>query len=133
MMRRRTVVRATDPRILIAAALASALPARLAFAQEHRVFELSVREQRIEVSDQVIRVEEGDRVELHIAADEDGELHLHGYDVTIELHAGQTSVATVDADVAGRFPVTSHGFASSADAEHGHSHETLFYLEVYPR
>lgn len=109
------------------------LLAQLAVAQEHRIFELSVRERRIDLADRTIRVDEGDTVELRVTSDEDGELHLHGYDVVIELRANRVSTAALQADVAGRFPVTSHGFGSSADSTGAHDHETLFYLEIYPR
>jgi len=128
---RRTLLRAADPRLWIGASLAWPVLARPSRAQEHRVFEIDIRRRRVQPPGGVIRVEEGDRVELRIAADEDGELHLHGYDVVIELRAGEMSVAVFDAQVAGRFPVSSHGFGSSADREHGQ--EALFYLEVYPR
>lgn len=117
----------------IATVASVTVAAQFALAQEHRVFELTVKERSIALPDRTIHVEEGDRVELRITSDEEGELHLHGYDVTIELRADQTSVVTVDADVAGRFPVTSHGFGSSGDQGDGQHHETLLYLEVHPR
>jgi hypothetical protein len=132
-MNRRAIAGAALALTCAPAVLSAMLPARSALAQEHRVFELTVEERRIAVPERTIRVQEGDTVELRIAADEGGELHLHGYDVVIELRAGRTSVAIVDANVPGRFPVTSHGFGSSAHQEGGGRHETLLYLEVYPR
>ncbi len=72
-------------------------------AEELRVFDLTVKERQIAVPGNTIRVEEGDRVDLRITSDETGELHLHGYDVTIELQAGKTTVTAVQAEVAGRF------------------------------
>jgi hypothetical protein len=35
---------------------------------------------------------------------------------------------TVDAGIAGRFPVTSHGFSGEAN----HGHRPLLYLEIHP-
>ena len=53
---------------------------------------------------------------------------LHGYDLVLTLVAGEPAVLTFTAAVAGRFPMTSHGFAGGGD----HSHRPLLYIEVYP-
>ena len=92
-----------------------------------------MKDRQIAVSDKTIRVEAGDSVELRIASDETGEPHLHGYDVAINLQAGKTTVTIILAEVAGRYPITSHGFGTTGDHGHESDHEVLFYLEVYPR
>ncbi len=103
------------------------------FAQEVRIINLEVKERHISVPDETIRVNEGETVELHIASDEAGELHLHGYDVKIRLEADKTTVTVVETNVAGRFPITAHGFGTSGDHGHDQAHKALLYLEVYPR
>ena len=98
------------------------------FAEDLRIIELTVKQRQISIPGQTLRVDEGERLELRIASDEAGELHLHGYDVTIPLEAGKTTTKIIDATVAGRFPIAAHGFGG-----HSHGHKPLLYLEVYPR
>ncbi|MGH6947108.1 MAG: hypothetical protein ACREDZ_07245 [Kiloniellales bacterium] len=100
-------------------------------AQEVKAVEVRIAERTTALPDDVLRVTEGERVELRLLSDEEGELHLHGYDIEIPLRAGETTSVVIDAKVAGRFPVTAHRFGPPQGAMHGH--EVLFYLEVYPR
>ena len=113
---------------LLFAANLAVPPTGGALAEELRIIELTVNQRQISIPEQTLRVDEGERVELRIASDEAGELHLHGYDVTIPLQAGKTTTKVIDATVAGRFPIAAHGFGG-----HSHGHKPLFYLEVYPR
>ena len=103
-----------------------------AAAQQPRVLDLEIKHGRFTASNNTVRVTEGDKVELRVTSDRAGELHLHGYDVPIKLKAGIPTVTLLDARVAGRFPITSHGFADDGEHKHRH-HKTLLYLEVYPR
>ncbi len=75
-----------------------------------------------------IRVTEGDVVELVWASDEAAKLHLHGYDLEIQVRPDEPAVMVVEAYATGRFPITSHGWG-----EGGRGHDALTYLEVYPR
>ncbi|WP_162932485.1 hypothetical protein [Solimonas sp. K1W22B-7] len=63
----------------------------------------------------------GDEVELRINSDRDDELHLHGYDLSMPLRAGQTATLRFHAEHSGRF-----------DCELHHSHLELATLEVRP-
>ena len=76
----------------------------------------------------VIKVGEGDRVELTWVSDESVELHLHGYDIEVQVGTDAPAVMTFAAFATGRFPVTSHGFSGDS-----HGHDTVLYLEVHPR
>ncbi len=93
-------------------------------------FELKIEERRVEVPGNVLRVDEGDQVEFSWTSDETGMLHLHGYNIEMPVSPDAPAVFTFDAHTAGRFPVTSHGFAGEGE-DGGHS--ALFYFEVYPR
>ena len=90
--------------------------------------EIAVKNREVVLDSNVIRVTQGDDVELVWTSDEAVELHLHGYDVALELTADTPGTMSFNARATGRFPVTSHGFGG----EHDHSHQTLLYLEVYP-
>lgn len=70
----------------------------------------------------VARVAQNSRVLLEVRSDADDELHLHGYDISRELPAGQTVTLTFIADKAGRFSLELHG-----------QHRRIGALEVAPR
>ena len=98
------------------------------------VHELAIADRAV-VGEPVVRVTEGDRVELRWTTDEAAEIHLHGYDVVLGLVPGATATMAFDAHATGRFPVTAHGFGAHGeeDAGHGHDEAVLLYVEVHPR
>ncbi len=100
------------------------------FSQDssQRSIDLHIEGRRVVSPNTVIRITEGEVVELLWVTDEAVELHLHGYDLLLGVRPGEPAAMVVDAHIAGRFPVTSHGWG-----EGGPGHETLIYLEVYPR
>ncbi len=106
----------------------------MAFAQEERTVRLEVTDRQVsgdavEVAGGlgVVRVTQGDRVELRWTSDETTELHLHGYNVEIELAPGEEGVMAFDARATGRFAIEGHGFGGD------HAEKTLIYIEVLPR
>jgi hypothetical protein len=98
--------------------------------REIRVIKLRIKSRRVVAPKGAIRVSQNDVVELHWASDERVRLHLHGYDRKLEIRPGEPAKMVVKAQVAGRFPITSHGWGTSGRS---HGHDTLTYLEVYPR
>jgi len=76
----------------------------------------------------VVRVTQGDEIDIHWTSDQATELHLHGYNVKTKVDEAGAAVMTVKARAAGRFAIESHGFG----ADH-HAEKTLIYLEVLPR
>ncbi len=76
----------------------------------------------------VVRVTQGEKVELRWTSTEATELHLHGYNVRTKVGENGEAAMTIDARAAGRFAIESHGFG----ADH-HAEKTLIYLEVLPR
>ena len=62
--------------------------------------------------------------------DEDVELHLHGYDIEKTVLKGKTATMKIEANLTGRFPITSHGFGKKKG--HSHGKGALLYLEVHP-
>ena len=116
--------------VLIAAILVTA-PSGSASAQQQQVLDLELKQGRFTSAKNTVRVTQGDTVTFRITSDLSGEIHLHGYDVPMKLEAGKLATTVLEARVAGRFPITSHGF--EGEIEHGHGHKALLYLEVYPR
>ena len=88
-----------------------------------------VIENREIVGDQVIRLTQGQLVEIVWTTDQAAELHIHGYDIRIDISPDAPAETSFTAHATGRFAVTSHGFGG----DHGHGHETLVYIEVYPK
>lgn len=86
---------------------------------EHR---FEVRDGALEAGSRLVRARAGDRVTLRVLSDQDDELHVHGYDLTRQLQAGQAGELSWMADRAGRFEVELHD-----------SHQTLTTLEIMPR
>ena len=72
----------------------------------------------------VIKMAQGDNVTLHFSSDEPHHLHIHGYDIEVEVGPGSHAMVDFNATVTGRFPVEIHGSSY---------HQALFYLEVYPK
>ncbi len=91
--------------------------------------ELVISERKVQLEEKTIRVTQGESLELVWESDETAELHLHGYDISFEVSPEAPTTVTFEAHATGRFPVTSHGFGG----EHGHGHEALLYIEVYPQ
>jgi len=87
-----------------------------------------VREFTFEIAAGAVRgpaqliVGEGERVTLRVRSDAADELHLHGYDISVPLPAGEEVVLKFVASKAGRFEVELH-----------RAHLELGALEVHPR
>lgn len=70
----------------------------------------------------VLRAQVGDQLELTVVSARDDELHLHGYDLTLALQAGQPGTLQFPATHAGRFEIELH-----------RGHAAIGVLEVQPR
>jgi hypothetical protein len=81
-----------------------------------------VRQGRRESGPAVVVLKAGDEVELRVNSDHDDELHLHGYDLSMPLRAGQTGSLRFRAEHSGRFELELH-----------HHHLELAALEVRPQ
>lgn len=108
------------PSALIQAAVAQDAP--------KRTIEVRIENREVVAPGDAIRITEGDMIELVWTSDEAAELHIHGYDLEIQVRPDEPVSVVFEAFATGRFPITSHGWG-----EGGHSHDALTYLEVYPR
>ncbi|MGO1118868.1 hypothetical protein ACTL6U_09190 [Rhodovibrionaceae bacterium A322] len=89
---------------------------------EERVINLEIEARQLTASDNTFRLTQGDQVTLIWKADEDVDLHLHGYDLKATVTQQTPLTMTFTAHTAGRFPLSAHNFG----------HATLLYLEIYP-
>lgn len=109
---------------MVAAGLLAAVPAH---AQKTRSFDIALRNGAV-TGGKSVRVKQGDDVVLRWTSDQPLELHLHGYDVTVKVAPDAPAEMKIHARATGRFPVAIHGHRGAG----GHSHSTLFHLEVHP-
>ena len=85
-------------------------------------FELRVQDRKLASGPAVLKVQQDDAVEIHIVSDQAEELHLHGYNLKLELTPNQPATLVFKADRSGRF-----------EYELEHAGIELGALEVSPR
>ena len=86
-------------------------------APEEREFALEI-EHRALKGETVLQTRQGDTVTFNMTADEEGSLHLHGYDLEEDLTPGQSATLQFVADATGSFAFTMH----VGGGDGGHSH-----------
>ena len=65
-----------------------------------------------------LRVSQSDNVSINFTADEPGEIHLHGYDLTAPVSPGSPGELNFVAATAGAFAINFHVFASDGTENH---------------
>ena len=99
-------------------------------AQEAKRFELALKGGALPKAQQTIKVKQGDAIELRWTSDQPMRLHLHGYDVMIDVKPGEPTITAVNARIAGRFSVEK---ITGQQKTGGHAHGgKVLYLEVHP-
>jgi len=76
-----------------------------------------------EMSPETIKVQQGDMVTLKINADEDGEFHLHTYDIEAEIEANIQTDFYFVAEATGRFKITYHPVGEGEHDEGKHDED----------
>ncbi len=93
----------------------------------------SIAQRRIAAKPPTLAVKQGDTLLVEFTSDEAASLHLHGYDVLVQVKPGAASPMRVVASAPGRYPVTAHGFGAAAGKHGKHQREVaLMYIEVHP-
>jgi hypothetical protein len=73
----------------------------------------------------VLRLRQGDAVELRWSSDRSMALHLHGYNLEMQAAPGADTIMSFNARFAGRFPVETHNAQGR--------HRVILYVEVHPQ
>jgi hypothetical protein len=68
-----------------------------------KTFNLVVKNRKLVSGPEVITVNEGDNVAITITVDEAEELHLHGYDKSVDLEKDVPGTLSFTANLSGRF------------------------------
>lgn len=69
-----------------------------------KTFDLIIKDKKLTSDPETISVMEGDSVTINIISDEDEELHLHGYDKSVDLEKDKPATLTFEANLTGHFP-----------------------------
>ena len=88
------------------------------------VIDFAIVERGTQLTRSDLKVDRGDTVILNFTADEPGEIHLHGYDLTVGVSPNRVSSLTFPADIAGAFGINFHVYASEPGDTNGHDQET---------
>lgn len=88
----------------------------------NKTFELTVKDKKLVSGPETLKVTQGDNVTIKITNDEDEELHLHGYDKSVDLAKDKPAELVFTANLTGRFIF-----------ELEHSKTDIGALEVSPR
>ena len=107
------------------AALALVLPLASTAIAAERVFDLTIAHGKLTGGQDTIRVQQGDNVVLRWHTDRPIVLHLHGYEIEMQVVPGAVVEARFEARATGRFPIHVHAGQARSEA-------VLAYLEVYP-
>lgn len=126
----RTFAAALLQRRLFLGGLACAAMLALAQAQEVLRFDLALTAGELPKDQRVIKVKQGDAIELRWTSDQPIRLHLHGYDIEVAVKPGEPAATAIVARMAGRFSVEKVQEQKSGGHQHGGK---LLYLEVHPQ
>ena len=69
----------------------------------------------LESENKKIVVKQGENVKLQFISDMEIEVHLHGYDLKLNVHSNEESTMQFMAGATGRFAITSHSDHQSAE------------------
>ncbi len=69
-----------------------------------KTFDLVVKNNKLAKGSDNLKVNQGENVVIRITADVDGELHLHGYDKSVNFKKDKQAQLSFTAKLSGRFP-----------------------------
>jgi len=99
--------------------------------EQPRIFSIAVTEGQVDPTNRTIKVLQGDEVKIQWVSDKKLILHLHGYDLTLNLMAGEPGAFIFKAYATGRYPVAIHDSDNRKNSSHHGG--AVVYLEVHPR
>jgi hypothetical protein len=98
----------------------------------NRIIELAISDRKVAIPQNtaagpgVVRIRQGEMVEILWTSDEAARVHLHGYNIETQVEPGASASMRFHARATGRFPIETHGIG--ADSKR---HITLVYIEVH--
>jgi hypothetical protein len=95
------------------------------------VFDLRIEGGSLPEAMRLIRAKQGDIVTLRWRTDRPMVLHLHGYDIEMQVEPGAVAEMSFAARATGRFPIVAHAARSGAGGR-AHEEAPLAHVEIYP-
>ena len=86
---------------------------------QERVFDLDIAGGSLDEEHRTLRVDHNDEVVLRITSDQEGNFHLHGYDLETSLTPGETAEMAFTANATGKFDFEMH-----TGSDHSHDSTT---------
>ncbi len=114
----------------------AALSALLALAQPAVAapYVVAIKDGAVPRAQRVLEAQQESVVRIEWSADRVTTVHLEGYDISLTVRPGQTTVMEFKAFASGRFPVHAHeGEARGGSSTHAHGRSVLLRLEVHPK
>ncbi len=96
-----------------------------------KTFDLVIVHGAVPAPQRLLKVEKGDVLRVRITSDAPGELHVHGYRLSVKLLPGQPGELAFTAYATGRYPIEWHDAAATTASRHRSA--PLATLEVRPR
>ena len=110
--------------------------------------DISIENRTINFDSSIIKVKHQDTGILNIVSDERGVLHIHGYDLKVDIMPNEEFLLTIPWNATGKFPIAFHTVdQNDAHSEEGHGAHSeeghgahsgseeiiLGWVEVHPR
>ncbi len=96
-----------------------------------KTFDLNIVHGIAPAAQRLLKVQKGDALRVRITSDAPGELHVHGYRLSLQLKPGQPEELAFTAYATGRYPIEWHDAAAPTGSRHRSA--PLATLEVRPR
>lgn len=96
-------------------------------------FQFDIERGVVPAPQRTLKVEKGDAVNLAVKSDAAGELHLHGYQLSVKLVPGQLANLAFIAFATGRYPFEWHPADTRAAGSSHHRGPPLAVIEVRPK
>ncbi len=112
------------------------LAATAAFAQpaDAAPFAIAIKDGTVPREQRVLRVLHESQVRIEWSSDRVMTVHLEGYDISLTVRPGVSTVMEFKAFASGRFSVHAHeGQARGGSSTHAHGRSALLRLEVHPQ
>ena len=104
-------------------------PFKLLGAQNnYQTFEVKITNNKVTGELKTLKTSQDQTIDILWNSDKTVTLHIHGYDILINLDSGQPKRTTLRASITGRFPISIHKHKKS-----DRNHRNILYLEVHPR
>ncbi len=89
---------------------------------QERTFALQIQEKKLSNESETLQVTQGDTIIMNFDSDEEGTVHLHGYDIEKEVGPEGSTEFNFVAVATGRFNFTFHT-GGAVHEEEGHEHD----------